>query len=182
MSDGWEAALLTWQEHRDRGFREGRGPVKGEALTDFTGLRFYPPDPAWHFAADVAQLGDFPPEIALDTLDGGTKWFGAFGRVTVTLPGEAAPRPLTLYTPLGEEQPAVAFVPFRDATSGPETYGGGRYLDVPLEYSAGQVTARLDFNRAYFPACAFADGYSCPRPPQEHVFPIPVRVGERLAK
>jgi uncharacterized protein len=69
------------------------------------------------------------------------------------------------------------FVPFRDATSGKETYGAGRYLDLePREDDLYE----LDFNRAYHPYCAYDDAWSCTLPPPENRLPVRVEAGERL--
>ena len=57
------------------------------------------------------------------------------------------------------------FIPFRDATTGVETYAAGRYLDLN-ENTTGFYD--LDFNRAYNPYCAYNTGYSCPIPPEEN--------------
>ena len=70
------------------------------------------------------------------------------------------------------------FVPFLDATSGPETYGAGRYLDVEPEPDGTYV---LDFNAAYHPYCAHASDYSCPLTPAENRLPDRIEAGERLA-
>ena len=72
------------------------------------------------------------------------------------------------------------FVPFRDGTSGQETYGAGRYLDAPLARTPQGLRVSLDFNLAYHPYCAYADGWTCPLPPRENWLPEPVRAGERL--
>ena len=67
---------------------------------------------------------------------------------------------------------------FRDVTSGKETYGGGRYLELdPANLSDNQVL--LDFNAAYNPYCAYNPGYACPLPPKENTVSVPVRAGER---
>ena len=68
------------------------------------------------------------------------------------------------------------FLPFRDATSGNETYGACRYLDLEPAPD-GSVT--VDFNYAYAPFCAYNDAYSCALPPQENWLEVPVRAGER---
>ena len=65
---------------------------------------------------------------------------------------------------------------FRDATSGKQTYGLGRYVDVvPLE--DGRYV--LDFNMAYNPACAFSEHYNCPIPPKANALKLPIPVGEK---
>ncbi|MGH6914787.1 MAG: DUF1684 domain-containing protein, partial [Geminicoccales bacterium] len=77
------------------------------------------------------------------------------------------------------------FLPFRDATSGRQTYGGGRYLLDSIksadlgETSDGRVI--LDFNFAYHPSCAYSDRWICPLSPVENTLPVAIRAGERLA-
>jgi len=68
------------------------------------------------------------------------------------------------------------FVPFLDATSGKETYGAARYLDLEDRRTDDYV---LDFNPAYNPYCAYSDAYICPFPPQENWLAVPIRAGEK---
>ena len=78
----------------------------------------------------------------------------------------------------GKEQEDL-FLPFRDATSGNETYGAGRYLE-PEELSTGEIV--VDFNLAYNPFCAYSENYSCPLPPFENHLKVPIRAGEKALK
>jgi uncharacterized protein (DUF1684 family) len=64
---------------------------------------------------------------------------------------------------------------FRDATSGKESYGFGRYVD-PTKQPDGKYL--IDFNMAYNPACAFSDYYNCPVPPKQNNLAVAVRAGE----
>jgi uncharacterized protein len=70
---------------------------------------------------------------------------------------------------------AYLFIPFRDSTSGNETYSAGRYLDLK-ENTSGIYD--LDFNRAYNPSCAYNSEFSCPVPPAENTLSVPIRAGE----
>ena len=88
------------------------------------------------------------------------------------------PRRLTAYTLDGGGSESL-FVPFLDATSGRETYGAGRYLDLEPEDDG---TYALDFNLAYHPYCVYAESYSCPLTPAENRLPIRIEAGERLAE
>ncbi len=77
------------------------------------------------------------------------------------------------------------FVPFRDKTSGRDTYGGGRYLlDTIKSADHGSdvttSTVVLDFNYAYHPSCAYDPRWACPLTPPENWLDIAVRYGERL--
>ena len=76
------------------------------------------------------------------------------------------------------------FLSFRDATSGSETYGAGRYL-LDTAKSADLGADRdgrliLDFNFSYQPSCSYDRRWSCPLPPRENWLSIPIRAGERL--
>ena len=68
-------------------------------------------------------------------------------------------------------------VMLRDATSGEETYGAGRYLSVPAPDATGATV--IDFNFAYTPPCGFTDHATCPLPPPENELPVAIRAGER---
>lgn len=71
------------------------------------------------------------------------------------------------------------FIPFMDATTGDESYGSGRYLDIVT----GDIVndqLMLDLNKAYNPYCAYASGFKCPIPPKENTLNVAVRAGEML--
>ncbi len=73
----------------------------------------------------------------------------------------------------GESQ---LFIMLQDATSGHETYGGGRFLYVAPP-SGGTVT--VDFNKAYNPPCALNDFATCPLPPpQNRLTQLRIAAGE----
>jgi uncharacterized protein (DUF1684 family) len=77
----------------------------------------------------------------------------------------------------GHEILPSVFVPFVDATSGAETYGAGRYLDIEPEDDG---TYSLDFNLAYHPSCVYDVRFSCPLTPAENRLPVRIEAGERL--
>jgi uncharacterized protein len=77
------------------------------------------------------------------------------------------------------------FVPFKDQTSGKETYGAGRYLldtikSADLGSDATTNTVQLDFNYAYHPSCAYDPVWVCPLAPPDSCLALPVEAGERL--
>jgi uncharacterized protein (DUF1684 family) len=80
----------------------------------------------------------------------------------------------------GHEHGVELFVPFRDTTSGKETYGAGRYVEAQVERTPdGHEVVTLDFNLAYNPYCAYNMAYSCPLPPAENTLPVAISAGER---
>ena len=74
------------------------------------------------------------------------------------------------------------FLPFKDATNGDSTYGGGRYLDFRQKDISSEGILLLDFNKAYNPYCAYSDGFNCPIPPLPNHLAIEVPAGEKNFK
>ena len=94
------------------------------------------------------------------------------GMIHIQIEGE--PVSLILFREAGRGR---YFLPFKDATSGQETYKIGRYID-PQESPDGLVT--VDFNFAYNPYCAYNEDWTCPIPPEENSLDVPVRAGEKV--
>ncbi len=68
------------------------------------------------------------------------------------------------------------FLIIADRTSGKETYGAGRFLDVPAPVDG---VVPVDFNLAYNPPCAFNEYSTCPLPPPENRLDLAVTAGEK---
>jgi uncharacterized protein len=135
--------------------------------TAFTGLSYFDEDPELRFEAPL-RPGD-GSVIRVPTSDGQERTYTRDGLVDVVV--AETPISLTLYgTGHG------LFLPFRDSTSGNETYGAGRYLDID---AAANNTVTIDFNLAYNPYCAYNDAYSCPLPPGENWLTVAIRAGEK---
>jgi uncharacterized protein (DUF1684 family) len=151
-------------------------PIPHDARHEFTGLPYFPVDPSLRFedlALEPYQGGE-PSAFQIPTSDGQLRPAHRAG--TFTFGREGAPRRLTAYVLDGDQSDSL-FVPFLDATSGRETYGAGRYLDLEPE---PDDTYSLDFNLAYHPYCVYAEQYSCPLTPAENRLPIRIEAGERL--
>lgn len=179
-ADPYSQAVQEFRSRKDAHFKAGQGPLQAEVLADFRGLSYYAPDPAWAFTVLLETLPeDASAEFVLQTNTGDSRTMARYGQVRVPFPG--GEQSLSVFTPLGEEAPARVFIPFRDATSGQETYGAGRYLDAPITRAAsGGLLVNVDFNMAYHPYCAYGDGWTCPLPPRENMLPEAVRAGEKL--
>jgi uncharacterized protein len=151
-------------------------PLPHAARHDFTGLPYFAVDPALRFE-DLAlepYAGDEPSNFQIPTSDGQLRPAHRAG--TFTFEYEGAPRRLTAYVLDGGGSESL-FVPFLDVTSGRETYGAGRYLDLEPELDG---TYSLDFNLAYHPYCVYSETYSCPLTPAENRLPVRIEAGERL--
>jgi uncharacterized protein (DUF1684 family) len=152
-------------------------PLPHEARHAFTGLPYFPVEPSLRFE-DLAlepYAGDQPSAFEIPTSDGQLRPAHRAG--TFIFEREGGSRRLTAYVLDGGSADSL-FVPFLDTTSGHETYGAGRYLDLEAEPDGTYV---IDFNLAYHPYCVYADHYSCPLTPAENRLPIRIEAGERLA-
>ena len=75
------------------------------------------------------------------------------------------------------------FLPFRDATAGKTTYGGGRYLlDTAKSADLGAIGDELvlDFNFAYHPSCHYDPKWVCPLAPLGNRLEVAIEAGERM--
>jgi uncharacterized protein (DUF1684 family) len=154
---------------KDRFFRtHPYSPI--EDRSSFTGLNYYPPDPALRFELPL-QKAEQVEELTIQTSTGDEQTYHRLGTVGFEIDGE--PAALAIYQSPDHDG---LFVPFRDATSGQETYGAGRYLE-PAELAGDRLL--VDFNLAYNPYCAYSEQYSCPLPPLENWLKVPIRAGEK---
>ncbi|HEX9925704.1 MAG TPA: DUF1684 domain-containing protein, partial [Anaerolineae bacterium] len=153
---------------KDRFFRTSPySPL--EDRINFSGLDYYPPNPAYRFSLPLQQA-EQPEELSLQTSTGDEQPFVRIGTVEFEVEGQ--PARLAVYQSAHHDD---LFMPFRDATSGRETYGAGRYLE-PVELAGDKLL--VDFNLAYNPYCAYSENYSCPLPPVENHLKVPIRAGE----
>jgi uncharacterized protein (DUF1684 family) len=75
------------------------------------------------------------------------------------------------------------FLPFRDETSGRETYGAGRYLLDTVkgaDLGGAEDTLVLDFNFAFNPSCAWDDRWACPLAPRANRLDVRIAGGELI--
>jgi uncharacterized protein len=173
-----EQAWRRWRLVRDELFgSHPQSPLPRERST-FSGLDYFLYDARLRVLADVAALPGESREIHAS--GGTTIAFRRFGRAMFALAGQV--RTLELYWLEGYG--GGVFLPFADATSGDETYGGGRYLlDTVKGSDLGSERGRvlLDFNFAYNPSCAYDARWVCPLTPPANRLELAIRAGERIA-
>jgi uncharacterized protein (DUF1684 family) len=160
---------------RDAAFKSGNdSPLLPQNKARFSGLSYFPINPGLRFSVMLRRYPR-PQEIRLGTNTGEIRSALRYGFFEF----QAEARTCRLQVFRLEDSPdrgPFLFVPFRDSTSGQETYGAGRYIDLQ-ENTTGVYD--LDFNRAYNPSCAYNSTFSCPIPPAENTLQIPIRAGER---
>jgi uncharacterized protein len=174
----YKDAVEGFRLDKDEFFKtDPRSPLPEAERAAFSGLPYYPVDEGLAFEDRVLEpyAGDEPSNFQIPTSDGKLRPAHRAGVLRFELDGER--RQLTAYTFDGGDGESL-FVPFLDQTSGTETYGAGRYLDLEPETDG---TYALDFNLAYHPSCVYDAKFSCPLTPAENRLPVRIEAGERLA-
>jgi uncharacterized protein (DUF1684 family) len=184
-----ERAWHRWRDVRELLYRQHpMSPVPEDRREAFRAAHFAY-DPALRFELavrpDPFALGHEPPgqsrEVILPNSGSETLSFDRVGSIDIPLSRGVARLSLFWLTGYG----GGLFLPFRDATNGTETYGGGRYLldtakGADLGGGAAPGTVVIDFNFAYQPSCAFDPRWACPLPPPENRVAQPIHGGEHL--
>jgi len=171
-----ENPVIAERMARDESFRSGRdSPIPIKDRNSFQGLDYYPVNEDLRFSVRLNRYSG-PRQVRLATNTGEIRSGLRYGFFEFIVEGESCRLQVyRLEDDPGSGAPNL-FIPFRDATSGIETYAPGRYIDLN-ENTSGIY--ELDFNRAYNPYCAYNNMYSCPLPPEENKLQVPIRAGEK---
>jgi uncharacterized protein (DUF1684 family) len=148
-----------------------------EEINALIGLKFFDIDSSYRivgrFEKKVGRKFEMPTSTDRKPI------YRAYGTVEFELKGQLFN--LTIYQNCSltkqKEYKNYLILPLRDATSGQESYGGGRYLDLSIPENN---TIILDFNRLYNPYCVYSHRYSCPIPPKENYISLPINAGEKV--
>jgi uncharacterized protein (DUF1684 family) len=165
-----ERTLAEFRQQKDAFMgRHRQSPLDRDQRHGFRGLAYFPYDAALRLELpldrDVSEAS-----VQLETSTGDQQEYRRAGKIHFAVDGQ--PAELTIYQGEGGD----LFLPLRDATSGSESYGAGRYLE-PHEVDDQNVL--VDFNYLYNPYCAYNDQWSCPLPPRENWLEVPIRAGEK---
>jgi uncharacterized protein (DUF1684 family) len=171
-------AVTAYRADKDAFFKASQGsPIPAAERGAFSGLPYYPVDERM-VIDDLAldgYTGNEPVQFEIPTSDGRLRPAERAGVFHFDIDG--VEQTLTAYRFANSDSDTL-FVPFLDATSGTETYGAGRYLDLEAQDDGSYS---LDFNLAYHPSCVYDPRFSCPLTPAENRLSVRIEAGERLA-
>ncbi len=175
--ENWKSNIETSRKQKDQFFGSGhpQSPIRSSDLSKFKGLHYFPPRYEFRFEL---KLKENKNKTILNIQDSKNqdRSLIRWGEFQFKVDGKDCN--LHAYKSNQEEQ--RLFIPFRDKTSGKETYGAGRYLD--LESDKDQTSDGkwiVDFNVAYNPWCAYSNNYACPFVPPENWLDVAIEVGEK---
>jgi uncharacterized protein (DUF1684 family) len=125
--------------------------------------------------ASFEKLSQLTP-VTMLTSQNLEKTFYRYGRIKFRLEGRELQLTAFTFSPKPAVDVGPLFIPFNDRTNGKETYGAGRFLEIPEPKGE---TFQLDFNYCYNPLCNYSPAYNCPIPPIENNLPASIRAGEK---
>ena len=167
----WLRALTRFRAEKDDFFATSSdSPLRGSEGVH--PLRYFDPDPSFRFEAKLQRYSG-PEAVMVATSKGTRQLFNRVGHFDLDL--VTVPFRIRAYQSAERDDPSL-FLPFRDGTSGNESYGAARYLDLEVEHDDEYA---VDFNYAYNPYCAYSENYVCPLPPAENWLKVPIRAGEK---
>ncbi len=148
-------------------------PLADSTKASFTHLSYYPVDSTYRILADLIPAID-NEIVTMRVRDAKSREYIKYGVAEFELAG--AQHQLTLFKYSDPEYDKLIFLPFFDKTSGEETYGGGRYLEI---LQTDSLKVEIDFNKAYNPYCSYNLKYHCTIPPDENRLSVPILAGEK---
>lgn len=172
-----EAYIEKVEKERERQFKfikfNVESPLNEEQRRSFQLLTFYDINPLYRVKARLIPIENKKVrEVPLT--DGSKEKYIEHSYAEFELGGQT--NKLLLLQSVKETDMRNFFLAFADETSGKETYGGGRFLNVRQD-SKNSIT--IDFNLAYNPYCAYNPDYACPLPPKENLMTIAIEAGEK---
>ena len=169
--------ILQHRLQKDREFVEStNSPLPDRLKKDFDGLSYFPVDPRYHFQLGLQEYKE-KSTFRIVTSSGVERMAEKYGYFDFTMESRACTLHVYKLLDIQDQFPNYLFVPFMDATTGKDSYGGGRYLDLEI---ADSGIYDLDFNLAYNPSCAYGKaGYNCPIPPDENRLEVAIKAGEK---
>ena len=174
----------TYQQELNANYKDAtKSPLKKKDLKKFKGLDFFPIDSTFIVTAKLIKTANAPTFEMATTTDR-KPLYKEYGKLSFTLEGKNCE--LTIYQSQDdlrdEKYKDNLFLPFTDDTSGNESYGGGRYMDVLTTDENADGTITLNFNNTYNPYCAYNDKYSCPLTPRKNHLNIEIKAGIKVFK
>ena len=168
--------VIAFQEQMNLSFADSlKSPLKESDRRNFKSLDFFEINPEMVVTAKLIKSKKSKP-FSMPTTTDRKPMYKKYGELHFELKGVQCV--LEVYQNLDfikmPKYQNYLFLPFTDLTSGVESYGGGRYLDLQIPDAD---TVLLDFNQAYNPYCAYNEKYSCPIVPKINDLDVEVNAG-----
>lgn len=142
------------------------------SIKDFSGIKYFEADK--NFIVDADFKAESAGQGMILMTDSTQTEIKRAGTATFSVDGK------TFTVNIFDEGEYFLF-PFRDLTSGKETYGGGRFINISKD-KLKDDKLEIDFNNAHNFYCAYNESFICPIPPKENFINTEIKAGEKKYK
>jgi len=163
------------RKDKDEFMKSGEGSPFLKDTIPFEGLKYFPVNEKYNIKAKLEPIEE-KKVVILGTSDGKEQKYLEYAYAIFDLDGIENKLLILELMDAGPLRGKL-FLAFADESSGIETYGAGRYIDVKKVAAASSMD--LDFNLAYNPYCAYTENFSCPFPPKENILKVAILAGEK---
>ncbi|UPV76076.1 DUF1684 domain-containing protein [Halorussus limi] len=179
-AEEWREQLRSHRAEKDEFFADHpQSPIPPEERDDFESLDYFDPDPDYRVTATV-EVHERPDPVEMEVSAGPAQRYLRVATLRFELGDGSDADSYELAGYRQQEDDDGLFVPFRDKTTGQQTYRDGRYMEFETEgglEDGSEIV--LDFNLAYSPFCAYSETFACPLPPEENWLDAEIRAGEK---
>ncbi len=174
-------SVIRFQKNMNEHYADStKSPLKKKDLAVFKALEFFPISEKYFVQAKFIRTKKEKP-FEMKTTTSRKPLYVKYGELHFEI--EGIPCRLNVYQNVEfSKKPDYKnslFLPFTDYTSGVESYGGGRYIDLQIQEGENWS---IDFNQAYNPYCAYNEKYSCPIVPEENDLKVEIKAGVKSFK
>jgi uncharacterized protein (DUF1684 family) len=173
---------MEYRRNADEFFKnDPASPFKAGDGVPYEGIRWFPPDPGYYFLTKLVRK-EHPDTVTVLGTKGEPRKQLRIGYFPVTIGGTGYHLNVYKFTDedirIHPQLANVLSVWYTDATTGKETYGVGRYVEIEPENPDPDHLYVVNLNNSHNPYCAYNHAYSCAVPTAEDHLPVPVRAGE----
>lgn len=166
----------AFRQNKDAEMKSSPGsPFVQDTAAHWAPLKYYPVNPAFKFSSILKQYEQQDTVVIFGT-KGEERKYLRYGYFTWSFRNKEYR--INVYKGRSRSGEEYASLWFTDETTGKETYGVGRYIDLELSNDANHEYS-VDFNLAYNPYCAYSSRYSCAIPHKEDYLPLAIEAGEK---
>lgn len=183
--DNYVTEIEDYQYEQNLKFHDDtKSPLTKDDLKTFKKLEYFTINKKYRVVAKLEKTVD-APIFEMPTTTERKPLYIKYGTLTFTIDG--LEQQLSIYQNKDFGRNPIyknyLFLPFTDKTSGADSYGGGRYVDVlTSDENSNGTEIMIDFNKAYNPLCAYNDKYSCPITPKENHLTVALKAGVKSYK
>ncbi|TXD53934.1 MULTISPECIES: DUF1684 domain-containing protein [unclassified Polaribacter] len=168
-----------YQRHLNASFKDAsKSPLKKKDLKNFKGLDFFPVDSTFIAIAKLIKTEN-AITFSMATNTERKALYKEYGVLKFSL--KEKDFELTIYQSQEELEDEKykddLYLAFTDNTSGKESYGAGRYLDIKTTDEQPNGTILLNFNNTFNPYCAYNELFSCPLTPRKNHLDTKITAG-----